>query len=278
MPSSGRWVTTGSGRPGVGAMPRASSRLVAWSSSPWTDAVTMAPAPGGEAGPPGRVSAPPPAAMDAWFGPRRELAEAFAVHLRTSAVERGLVGPREVPRLWTRHILNCAAVAPLLPAAAEVLDVGSGAGLPGLVLAIAREDVHVTLVEPLLRRVAWLEEVTSDLGLGNVAVLRGRAEELDGGWADVATARAVAPLAKLSAWCLPLVRSGGTMLAIKGRSAAEELVETADRLPPLGAVDWRVLEVGADLLEEATTVVEIRKGDGPPWSSRGGKRPRRSRR
>ena len=176
-------------------------------------------------------AAAPAAAMEAYFGVRSPLAEAFAEHLGTTAVERGLLGPREVPRLWTRHILNCAAVAPLLPQRADVVDVGSGAGLPGIVLAIAREDVHVTLVEPLLRRVAWLEEVTSDLGLGNVAVLRGRAEELDGGWADVATARAVAPLAKLSAWCLPLVRSGGTMLAIKGRSAAEELVETADRLP-----------------------------------------------
>jgi 16S rRNA (guanine527-N7)-methyltransferase len=223
--------------------------------------VTTAPAPGGEAGPPGTVVAPPPAAMDAWFGPRSELAEAFAVHLGTSAVERGLLGPREVPRLWTRHILNCAAVAPLLSPSAEVVDVGSGAGLPGLVLAIAREDVTFTLVEPLLRRVVWLEEVAGDLGLTNVSVVRARAEELGRGWADVATARAVAPLAKLSAWCLPLVRSGGVMLAIKGRSAGEELRETAGVLPALGAVAWEVREVGGELLEEPTTVVEVRKGE-----------------
>jgi 16S rRNA (guanine527-N7)-methyltransferase len=198
--------------------------------------------------------------MDAWFGPRSDLAEAFVEHLRTSAVERGLLGPREVPRLWSRHVLNCAAVAPLLPSAAEVVDVGAGAGLPGLVLAIAREDVTVTLVEPLLRRVAWLEEVRSDLGLTNVSVVRARAEELRTGWADVATARAVAPLAKLSAWCLPLVRPGGVLLAIKGRSAAAELRATADLLPALGAVAWEVREVGGHLLEEPTTVVEVRKG------------------
>jgi 16S rRNA (guanine527-N7)-methyltransferase len=257
--------------------PRVSSRRGAWSFSLSLDAVSAG-EPAGKGQLPVSPAAAPAAAVEAYFGVRSPLAEAFAEHLGTTAVERGLLGPREVPRLWTRHILNCAAVAPLLPQGADVVDVGSGAGLPGIVLAIARKDVHVTLVEPLLRRVAWLEEVTSDLGLGNVAVLRGRAEELDGGWADVATARAVAPLAKLSAWCLPLVRSGGTMLAIKGRSAAEELVETADRLPPLGAVQWRVVEVGGELLEEATTVVEIRKGDGPPRSSPGGKRARRSRR
>lgn len=207
--------------------------------------------------------------MDAWFGPRGDLAEAFAEHLRTSAVERGLLGPRELPRLWERHILNCAAVTPLLPPAAEVVDVGSGAGLPGLVLAIAREDVSVTLVEPLLRRVAWLEEVTSDLRLTNVAVVRARAEELTTGWADVATARAVAPLAKLSAWCLPLVRSGGAMLAIKGRSAADELRAAADELPALGAVAWEVRELGGDLLVEPTTVVEIRKREAASIGRRG---------
>src|SRR5690242_19820135 len=119
----------------------------------------------------------------------------------------------------------------MLPPAASVADVGSGAGLPGLVLAIARDDVHVTLVEPLRRRVTWLEEVVSDLGLTNVAVVRARAEELETGWADVATARAVAPLAKLAAWCLPLLRSGGVLLAIKGRSAGEELDDAAELLP-----------------------------------------------
>src|SRR5512133_317473 len=242
---------TWSRRPDSPASPRASSRTDAWSSSPSPDVVTPADV-RGEAEPPSIavVTPPLPAAMDAWFGPRSDLAEAFAEHLRTSAVERGLLGPREVPRLWTRHILNCAAVTSLLPPAAEIVDVGSGAGLPGVVLAIARPDVSVTLVEPLLRRVVWLEEVTSDLGLTNVTVVRARAEELTTGWADVATARAVAPLVKLSAWCLPLVRSGGVLLAIKGRSAADELRASAHALPALGAVGWEVREVGGDLLEE----------------------------
>lgn len=195
-----------------------------------------------------------------FFGERLPIAVAFAAHLATSAVERGLVGPREVPRLWTRHILNCAALAPLLPESAVVVDVGSGAGLPGLVLAIAREDVRVTLVEPLLRRVAWLDEVVGDLGLANVTVHRARAEEVDQGWADVATARAVAPLAKLTAWCLPLVRPEGRMLAIKGQTAAAELAEAQPVLPVLGAASWRSFEVGGDLLDEPTTVVEVRKG------------------
>jgi 16S rRNA (guanine527-N7)-methyltransferase len=208
------------------------------------------------------------------LGPRAPLAQAFAQHLRTSAVERGLVGPREVPRLWTRHILNCAALAPMLAPSAVVVDVGSGAGLPGLVLAIARADVHVTLVEPLLRRVAWLQEVTSDLALTNVTVVRARAEELDEGWADVATARAVAPLAKLCAWCLPLLRPEGVLLAIKGRSAAEELRDAADLLPGLGGSDWRVVEVGEDLLDEPTTVVRIVKSR-PSERPRGGRASRR---
>jgi 16S rRNA (guanine527-N7)-methyltransferase len=210
------------------------------------------------------VPAPSAAVLEAFFGDRAPSALAFAEHLGTSAMSRGLLGPREVPRLWTRHIFNCAAVGSLVPAGARVADVGSGAGLPGLVLAIARPDLAITLVEPLLRRVTWLEEVAQDLGLSNVSVVRARAEELDTGWADVATARAVAPLAKLTGWCLPLLRPGGLMLAIKGRSAAEELRESAAVLPSLGAESWRVEEVGGELLEEPTTVVEVRKGLGGP--------------
>jgi 16S rRNA (guanine527-N7)-methyltransferase len=207
---------------------------------------------------------PPPPAPDAatlerFFGERAPVALAFAHHLGTSALVHGLIGPRELPRLWTRHILNCAAIGSLVPPSARVADVGSGAGLPGLVLAMARPDLEVTLVEPLLRRVAWLEEVTKELDLANVAVVRSRAEDLPTEWADVATARAVAPLAKLTAWCLPLVKPGGLMLAIKGRSAAEELREAAPLLPRLRAASWEVREVGADLLEEPTTVVEVRK-------------------
>lgn len=205
---------------------------------------------------------PPPGVLEAFFGSRAPLAVAFADHLSTSAVAQGLVGPREVPRVWTRHVLNCAAIAPLLPGRARVADVGSGAGLPGLVLAIARPDLSVTLVEPLLRRVAWLEEVVKDLDLTTVTVVRARAEELDRDWADVATARAVAPLAKLAAWCLPLVTPGGRMLAIKGRTAEDELRDAAAGLPALGASSWTVREVGGDLLEDPTTVVEVLKGKG----------------
>jgi 16S rRNA (guanine527-N7)-methyltransferase len=205
---------------------------------------------------------PPPdtAVLGHFFGERAPVALAFARHLGTSALVHGLLGPRELPRLWTRHIFNCAAIGPLVPPSARVADVGSGAGLPGLVLAIARPDLEVTLVEPLLRRVAWLDEVTKDLDLTNVAVVRARAEELPTAWADVATARAVAPLAKLTAWCLPLVKPGGLMLAIKGRSAAEELRESSSLLPRLGAASWEVREVGGDLLEKPTTVVEVRRG------------------
>ena len=219
----------------------------------------------------GRPPAPPAALLDRFFRERAPLALAFADHLATSAVTRGLLGPRELPRVWTRHVLNCAAIQPLVPVGARVADVGSGAGLPGLVLAIARPDLEVTLVEPLLRRVAWLEEVTKDLDLGNVDVVRARAEELPKEWADVATARAVAPLVKLSAWCLPLVKLGGLMLAIKGRSAAEELRESFPLLPSLGAVSWEIREVGRDLLEEATTVVRLRKGTEGPSAGRSGR-------
>jgi 16S rRNA (guanine527-N7)-methyltransferase len=220
----------------------------------------------------GDVESPPSLVVDGFFGPHAEAAHAFAVQLATSAVERGLIGPRELPRLWSRHILNCAAVAPVLPAEATVVDVGSGAGLPGLVIAIARPDVVVTLVEPLLRRVTWLEEVTDTLQLPNVRVTRARAEELAPGVADVATARAVAPLEKLAGWCMPLVKPGGAMLAIKGRSAPEEVASAEDALRRLGGRSWRVLELGGDLLHEPTIVVEVRKQSGSATRGRPGAR------
>ena len=230
---------------------------------------------------PAAVSDEPPAsALQSFFGDHTDLARAFAGHLAGTGVARGLLGPREVPRLWSRHILNCAAVAPLLPPGAHVVDVGSGAGLPGLVLAVARPDIRVTLVEPLLRRVTWLQEVTDDLGLASVSVLRARAEELQGLGADIATARAVAALDRLSAWCFPLLRGEGVLLAIKGRSAAEELAQAEPALRALGAAGWRVLELGGDLLEEPTTVVEVRKGadSNRVRTSRAGSRRSRSRR
>jgi 16S rRNA (guanine527-N7)-methyltransferase len=210
-----------------------------------------------------RPDEPSDAVLRSFFGDRVGLARDFASHLADTGVSRGLLGPREVPRLWSRHVLNCAAVAPLVPTGAQVVDVGSGAGLPGIVLAVARPDLRVTLVEPLLRRVGWLEDVVDDLGLESVTVVRARAEELRGQAFDVATARAVAALDRLAGWCLPLVRDGGVLLALKGRSAAEELALAEPALRRLGAVSWGVQEVGSELLEEPTTVVEVRKGSSP---------------
>jgi 16S rRNA (guanine527-N7)-methyltransferase len=195
------------------------------------------------------------------FGEHLPLAEAFAGHLATSAVQRGLIGPREVPRLWERHILNCAVVGELVPTGAGVVDVGSGAGLPGLALAVARPDLRVVLVEPLQRRVDWLSEVVQDLGLQSVEVRRARAEELRGVvQADMVTARAVAALPRLAAWCLPLVHEAGALLALKGRSAAEELTASVRELRAAGAIRWEVVTAGAGLLPEPTTVVRVVRG------------------
>jgi 16S rRNA (guanine527-N7)-methyltransferase len=145
-------------------------------------------------------------------------------------VERGLIGPRETGRLWDRHVLNSLALAGLIGEGSEVVDVGSGAGLPGLPVAIARPDLSVTLLEPLLRRSAFLEEAVADLDLGDrVRVVRGRAEDHPEQY-DHVLARAVAPLPRLLGWCLPLLRRSGTLLALKGRSAAEEVAAARDVL------------------------------------------------
>ena len=151
--------------------------------------------------------------------------EQYAALLATEGVIRGLIGPREVPRLWDRHILNSALMADLLPQDSTLADIGSGAGLPGLVLAIGRSDVHVTLIEPLLRRTTFLSEVVAELNLDNVEVVRGRAEEVHGKLTfDVVTSRAVAPLPRLLAWSMPLVAQDGRLLALKGSNIADELV------------------------------------------------------
>lgn len=214
----------------------------------------------------------PAGAVVALFGARADLARGFCLHLATSAVTRGLIGPREVPRLWERHLLNCAAISDRVPPSATLVDVGSGAGLPGLAVAIARPDVRVVLVEPLQRRVAWLEEVVNDLGLETVEVVRARAEELTGRVrADVVTARAVAALPVLARLCLPLARPGGRFLAVKGRTAAAELEAAVPELTALGAVGWEVRICGEGVLDEPTTVVEVTAGD-PPRA--GGKRAR----
>ncbi len=194
------------------------------------------------------------------FGDRLPLAMRYSAWLAGAAVERGLVGPREVTRLWTRHVLNCAGLDPLIPANRSVVDVGSGAGLPGLVIAIQRPDVHVTLLEPLLRRSEFLREVVVDLDLRNAEVERHRAEEWPGGRRfDVATARAVAPLARLAQWCLPLLRPGGQLLALKGRNAETEIEDATSVLQRLGAGSAEILTLDGEG-DHSTRVVRITAG------------------
>lgn len=186
------------------------------------------------------------------------LAERFAGRLATVGVVRGLIGPREVPRLWDRHLINCALVAAGVPRGASVCDIGSGAGLPGLVLAIARPDLQVTLVEPLLRRTTFLDEAVQELGLANVEVIRERAEALHGrARFDVVTSRAVAPLERLARWSLPLVAPGGCMLAMKGSSAQREIDEASNVIHKLGGRSIAIEQYGAHLVDAPATVVRI---------------------
>jgi 16S rRNA (guanine527-N7)-methyltransferase len=193
------------------------------------------------------------------FGDRLDLAKRYVEHLETSGIERGLIGPREVPRLWSRHVLNCAVVAELIDDGAKVADVGSGAGLPGLCLAIARPDLYLTLIEPLERRVIWLEEVVMDLGLNNVEIIRARAEAAVGKVeCTVVTARAVSALNTLAGLTIPLLNGEGQLLAIKGRSAAEEIEKAAKVIRKLGGVQTEVVVAGGDILDEPTTVVRVK--------------------
>ncbi len=180
-------------------------------------------------------------ALDRW-----PLAERYAELLSTEGVLRGLIGPREAPRLWDRHLVNCALVASQIPPGASVCDVGSGAGLPGLVLAIARPDLRVTLVEPLLRRTAFLSEVVGELALDSVEVVRARADALHGERRfEVVTSRAVAPLTRLLDWSMPLVEPAGELLAMKGSSAAAEVAAAADALARWGCGRPEVRELAA---------------------------------
>ncbi|RLV57283.1 16S rRNA (guanine(527)-N(7))-methyltransferase RsmG [Aeromicrobium phragmitis] len=190
------------------------------------------------------------------FGDRTPLMERYAEILAADGVERGMIGPREVPRLWDRHLFNCAVVCPRIPNGADVADVGSGAGLPGLVWAIARPDLRVTLIEPLLRRTRFLDDVVKALDLENVTIARSRAEEVDDRF-DVVTARAVARLDKLARWCLPLVAADGVLLALKGSSAHREVGETRGVVESLGARSIVVATYGDDQLDVPTTVVEV---------------------
>lgn len=190
-----------------------------------------------------------------------EKAARFAELLATDGVRRGLIGPRETPRLWDRHLLNCAVVAELLPARGDLVDIGSGAGLPGVVLAMLRPDMHVVLLEPMLRRSVFLEECVAGLDLPNATVVRGRAEELAGVVrADVATARAVAPLDRLAGWAAGLLRPGGQLLAIKGQSAEQELATARPVLSRLRTRSAEVLRVGDGRVISATTVVRVVMG------------------
>jgi 16S rRNA (guanine527-N7)-methyltransferase len=197
-----------------------------------------------------------PASARGVFGSRLGMASAYADLLAGDGVVRGLIGPREAPRLWQRHLLNCAVLTELLPDGADVCDIGSGAGLPGLVLAIRRPDVQVTLVEPLLRRTTFLSEAVAHLGLTNVEVRRGRAEALHG-VADfsVVTSRAVAPLPRLLDWSMPLVRQGGVLLAMKGSSATDEVAAARAELDAWRTRDVEVLSIGAGVIDPPTTVI-----------------------
>lgn len=207
----------------------------------------------------------PPDAARRVFGDRLELAARFAAWLAGEGVLRGLIGPREVPRLWERHLLNCAVVGELVPSDARVVDVGSGAGLPGLALACRRADLRLDLVESLARRVAFLHDVVTDLGLdGQVRIVHGRAEDAMVrdvvGRAEWATARAVAPLDRLVRWCLPLLQPGGTLLAMKGEQAASEVEAHAAAIRRAGGVGVSITECGRDALEVPVRVVVIRRG------------------
>ncbi|MEY8018766.1 16S rRNA (guanine(527)-N(7))-methyltransferase RsmG [Mycobacterium servetii] len=199
------------------------------------------------------------------FGPRLELARRYADMLATVGVERGLLGPREADRLWERHLVNCAVVGELLEPGARVVDIGSGAGLPGIPLVIARPDLDAVLLEALLRRSDFLTEVVAELGLA-VEVVRGRAEERwvreRCGERDAAVSRAVAPLDKLTKWSIPLLRLGGRMIAIKGERAPEELQQHRRVMEASGALDAKVVTCGAEFLRPPATVVMARRGAG----------------
>lgn len=206
----------------------------------------------------------PPAVASALCGDALGAVTTYAELLAGPGVAHGLIGPREIPRLWERHLLNCAVVVPTVPTGASVIDVGSGAGLPGLVWALLRSDLQVVLVEPLLRRAEFLRGAVQELGLTGVRVERARAEELQGRCiAEVVTARAVAPLPRLLDWTLPLVQPGGRLLAFKGRTAGAELAAASDTL--CTAETSAVLTTyGENVLDPPTTIVEVSAPPVPP--------------
>jgi len=211
-----------------------------------------------------RETSPPD--LPGWLTPAADALARYAELLVGPGTDRGLLGPREGPRIWDRHLLNCAVVADpdtgLIAPGAQVADIGSGAGLPGLVWVLARPDVRVVLIESLLRRVTFLTECVHELGVQDrVVVIRARAEEAAdrAGGVDVATARAVAPLGTIARWSAPLLRPGGSLLALKGESAQEELVRDTEEVRASGLVDPRIVIVGQGVVEPATTVVTAQR-------------------
>lgn len=208
---------------------------------------------------------PAPEAARKLFGDFLPEAVRYGELLADTGVRRGLIGPREVPRLWERHLLNCAVLAEAVPEGVTVCDVGSGAGLPGIPLALVRPDLRITLLEPLLRRTTFLQEAVEALGMEHVTVVRGRAEEVLGTLppVQVVTARAVAPLDRLAGWGVPLLRPYGEMLAIKGDTAVEELKGARAALHKLGVVKTSVVQLGAGVVDPLATVVRAEVGESP---------------
>jgi 16S rRNA (guanine527-N7)-methyltransferase len=233
-----------------------------------------------DAGPVTEAEADPeaePAAAALVFGDRLEAARTYVAALATDGIVRGLIGPREAGRLWSRHVLNSAVVADLIEPGARVVDIGSGAGLPGIPLAIARPDCRVDLVEPLDRRAQFLREVVELLQLEHCRVVRGRAEDVvaDCGGAQFVISRALAPLHRVAVWSAPLIAAGGWMLALKGQSAAEELARDKQALATAGLIDAEVMTVGAALVDPPTLVVRARRSAEMATSPRSGQSRRR---
>jgi 16S rRNA (guanine527-N7)-methyltransferase len=200
---------------------------------------------------------PEPASAAAIFGDRIDVARAYTAALAAHGEERGLIGPLEPARIWSRHVLNSAVTAPAF--SGRVGDVGSGAGLPGIVLAIARPDVEWILLEPMERRVAWLDEQVASLGLDNVTVVRTRGEDWDGaGSLDMVTARAVSALRTLLPWTAPLVRDGGELALLKGSSVEAEISSAQKQLRNYKVTDVRVEAYGDGLVDEPTRLLRGR--------------------
>lgn len=220
----------------------------------------------------------PPRLATEIFGERLPIAVRYAQLLVTTGIDHGLLGPREAPKVWDRHIINCAMMESLLPHRTRLLDVGSGAGLPGLVLAIARPDLKITLIEPLARRTEWLEGAIEELELSHVVVQRARAEEMGALLqAPVVTARAVAKLDQLVSWSWPLLPEGGRLLALKGQSAEEELEAALPRIAAHGVAHSVVHCLGSDVLDHPVRVIEVVRGPAPAPATKSKPKSRRSR-